>query len=182
MFYRKTVFSLGMAMALGVASAIAAGAEHEQHHPGPDATAPTRPEMPMRLMPENSGMPMPSMMQMMMGENGMSSHVEGRIAFIKAELKITDAQQPLWKAVADAMRSNAKAMAELPNHSAMTRPGNTLPDELATQEKMMAAHLDGLHKLRSALAPLYAALSPDQKTTADQLMVSPIGMTGMCKM
>ena len=49
-----------------------------------------------------------------MGRMGMMSaqagHVEGRIAFLKTELKITDAQLPLWNAVADAMRGDAKSM------------------------------------------------------------------------
>ena len=30
----------------------------------------------------------------------MAGHVEGRLAYLKAELKITDAQEPLWKAYA----------------------------------------------------------------------------------
>ena len=38
----------------------------------------------------------------------MAGHVEGRLAFLKTELKITDAQLPLWNAVADAVRANAK--------------------------------------------------------------------------
>ena len=48
------------------------------------------------------GMPMMDMMRMMMGQGGMpmmaamSGHVEGRLAFLKTELKITDAQLPLW--------------------------------------------------------------------------------------
>lgn len=42
----------------------------------------------------------------------MAGHVEGRFAFLKTELKITDAQLPLWNAVADAMRANAKSMSE----------------------------------------------------------------------
>ena len=33
----------------------------------------------------------------------VAGHVEGRIAFLKTELKITDAQMPLWNAVADAI-------------------------------------------------------------------------------
>src|SRR5690242_3257145 len=37
-------------------------------------------------------------------------HIEGRIAYLKTELKITDAQQPQFDAVANAMRDNAKAM------------------------------------------------------------------------
>ena len=50
--------------------------------------------------------PMMGMMQMMTGEHGMggmcmmmaamADHVEGRLAFLKAELKISDAQRPLW--------------------------------------------------------------------------------------
>ena len=40
----------------------------------------------------------------------MSRHIEGRIAYAKAELKITDAQAPLWNKVADTMRENVKAM------------------------------------------------------------------------
>ena len=38
----------------------------------------------------------------------MAGHVEGRLAFLKTELKITDAQLPLWNAVAEAIRANAK--------------------------------------------------------------------------
>lgn len=40
----------------------------------------------------------------------MSEHVEGRIAFLKTELKITDAQLPLWNSFAQAVRDNATAM------------------------------------------------------------------------
>src|SRR5579859_4383022 len=39
-----------------------------------------------------------------------SSHIEGRIAFLKTELKITDAQQAQWDKVAAAMRENSQAM------------------------------------------------------------------------
>src|SRR5579862_3383633 len=34
----------------------------------------------------------------------MAGHVEGRLAFLKAELKITDAQMPLWDKFATAVR------------------------------------------------------------------------------
>ena len=65
------------------------------------------------------GMPMRDMMRMMMGADGMpdmrtmaamAGHVEGRLAFLKTELKITDAQLPLWDAVADVIRANARSM------------------------------------------------------------------------
>jgi hypothetical protein len=131
--------------------------------------------MPMGSMPGASGgMPMMGMMQMM---GGMAGHVEGRIAFLKTELKITDAQQPLWNAVADAMRASAKDMAAMmPMMQSMMQPSGTLPEKLAAREKAMTAHLEALRKLKVAVEPLYAALSDDQKKTADQLMIGPMGM------
>ena len=50
------------------------------------------------------------MMSMMMS---MAGHVEGRIAFLKTELKITDAQTPQWNAFADALRANAQRIREM---------------------------------------------------------------------
>jgi hypothetical protein len=135
------------------------------------------------------GMPMMGMMRMMMGEDGMggmrmmSEHVEGRIAFLKTELKITDAQLPLWNGFAQAMRDNAKAMQgamqAMPGMSGgmmgMSQAG-TLPDKLTAREKMLSGRLDAVRKLKAAAEPLYAALSTDQKKTADEIMVSPMGM------
>jgi LTXXQ motif family protein len=178
---RKTCLSLAIALALAAAGAFAAESERDAHHPGmtPPA-AMTMPGMPMSRMSGNTGsMPMMDMMQMMMGQNGMAGHVEGRVAFLKTELKITDAQQPLWNAVADAIRANAKAMSGMPNGMPMMGAAATLPEKLATHEKMMAAHLDSLRKLKAAVEPLYAALSADQKKTADELMIGPMGMMGM---
>ena len=133
---------------------------------------------PMMGGQQMGGMPMMGMMQMMMG--GVAGHVEGRIAFLKTELKITDAQQPLWNAVADAMRASAKAMAAMmPIMQSMMQPSGTLPEKLAARQKAMTAHLEALRKLKAAVEPLYAALSDDQKKTADQLMVGPMGIMGM---
>src|SRR6185437_1141283 len=36
-------------------------------------------------------------------------HLEGRLAFLKTELKITDEQTPQWNAFADTVRTNATA-------------------------------------------------------------------------
>ncbi|WP_374313015.1 Spy/CpxP family protein refolding chaperone [Dongia sp.] len=53
--------------------------------------------------------------QSMMGYGMMNpgQHIEGRLAFLKTELKITDAQAPQWNAYADAMRANAKRMGDM---------------------------------------------------------------------
>ncbi len=41
---------------------------------------------------------------------GIIQNVEGDLAFLKAELKITDAQQKSWDQFAEALRTNAKAL------------------------------------------------------------------------
>src|SRR5215470_12879039 len=123
---RKSLGLLAVAVALTAIVALA------QTSPTPPAGtgSPSAQGMPMSGMPMGAmsggsgGMPMMGMMQMMMG--GMTGHVEGRIAFLKTELKITDAQQPLWSAVADAMRASAKDMAAImPMMQSMMQPSGT---------------------------------------------------------
>ncbi|WP_292269343.1 Spy/CpxP family protein refolding chaperone [Mesorhizobium sp.] len=132
------------------------------------------------------------MMRMMMGmmsaKDGpaelMTSpdHVEGRIAFMQAELKLTDAQQPQWKAVADAMRNNAKlakdAMAGM--GGAMMPAGSAAMTPLKRidhVEQMLSARLEGLRQLKTAMEPFYATLSEAQKAVADKLLLpAPMGM------
>ena len=92
-------------------------------------------------------------------------------------LQITDAQLPLWNAVADAIRTNANTMsAMMPGGMMGNGQTATLPDKLALREKMMTAHLEALRQFKAAVDPLYAALSPEQKKTADQLLMGPMGM------
>src|SRR3974377_817412 len=181
MLRRKSCASRALIiLTLVVTPALAQQEQHEQHHP-PAVTAAPSPGMPGGMMGAG-GMPMMGMMQMMMGQDGMSGmpmvaamagHVEGRLAFLKTELKITDAQLPLWNAVADAIRANAKSMGAMAEGNMQAA---TLLDKLATREKMQTARLEALRKLKAAVDPLYAALSDEQKKTADELIMGPMGM------
>ena len=129
---------------------------------------------------------MMGMMRMMMGEGGMggmpmmaamAKHVEGRLAFLKTELKITDGQLPLWNTFAEAVRDNANTMSEMMQSGMMgMSQAATLRDKLAMREKMMTAHLEALRKLKTAVDPLYAALTDEQKKTADEIMPGAVGM------
>ncbi|MBP2305201.1 hypothetical protein GBZ48_00070 [Azospirillum melinis] len=112
-----------------------------------------------------------------MGAMGLAfEHVEGRIAFLQAELRITDAQAPQWNAFADTLRSNAKAHQAM--HEQMTKGGlpSAWPERLAAQQKVLATRLDAVKAIEAAAKPLYAALSDDQKKVADQLFAGPMGM------
>ena len=128
----------------------------------------------------NMGAMMPMMRQMMMGQQGGMGlpfeHAEGRIAFLKTELRITDAQTPQWNAFADTLRANAKAHQAM--HEQMAKGGmpSSWLERLAFQQKAMSTRLDGLKALETAAKPLYAVLTDDQKKLADQLLSGPMGM------
>jgi hypothetical protein len=178
MFQQKTCASLVLMLSMAVAPALAQQQNAGPHHPagmGPAAMG-SPGGMYGGGMPGMAGMPM--MGQSGMGGIGMmAGHVDGRLAFLKTELKITDAQLPLWNAVADAIRSNANSVGTMMTGSMMgAGQTGTLPDRLARREKMMTAYLEALRKFKAAVDPLYAALSPQQKKTADQLLIGPMGM------
>jgi hypothetical protein len=183
-------------------------AEHDSHHPADSAQsapAPANPapdvaqpgmgatqgcmgNMPMMGMMNNMGM-MQAMGMMGPGMGGMATidRVEGRIAFLRAELKITDAQASAWNGFADALRANARKLAEV-RASMMARPGDaqakasTMADRLDQQEQWLQARLDGTRTMKAALAKLNETLSDDQKKAADDLLAPHMGMGMMGRM
>ena len=177
---RKICVWLVLTLALIAVPALAQQPQRDEHHPPAPPTA-AGPGMPGG-MAGGGDMPMMGMMRMMMGRDGMGMmgamvrHVEGRLAFLKTELKITDAQLPLWNALADAMRANAKSMGDMAGGMMGGSQTAALPDKLAMREKMRTAHLEALRRFKAAVDPLYAALSDEQKKTADELLIGPMGM------
>jgi len=122
------------------------------------------------------------------GMGGMATidRVEGRIAFLRAELKITDAQASAWNAFADALRANAKKLGEV-RASMMGRPGEvqqpapTMADRLDRQEQWLLARLEGIRAMKAAFVKLNETLSDDQRKTANDLLAPHMGM-GMVAM
>ncbi|WP_163272552.1 Spy/CpxP family protein refolding chaperone [Chelativorans alearense] len=173
----------------------------EAHHPDEAAPAPAplpaqQQAMPGGMMP---GMMSPDMMQMMMGVmsagNGpmmgqmgqtgpmMSpDHVEGRIAFLKAELKVTDDQQPLWEPLAETIRAGADSMKDMmPSMQGgmmgAGAAGVTALERIEIHEKALSARLQALRQIKAALKPFYATLDEGQKQKADRLLApAPMGM------
>ncbi|THD46772.1 MAG: hypothetical protein E8A46_25900 [Bradyrhizobium sp.] len=190
-------------------------AEHDSHHPADSAQsapAPANPapnspgmaapggmgNMPMMGMMNDmkdmmSGMSMMHNMGMMgmmgPGMGGMATidRIEGRIAFLRTELKITDAQASAWNGFADALRTNAKKLAEV-RASMMAKPADaqakpaTMADRLDQQEQWLLARLDGVRTMKSAFAKLNETLSDDQKKTANDLLAPHMGMGMMAMM
>ena len=114
------------------------------------------------------------------GPDAMLDRVEGRLAFIKAELKINEAQTPAWNGLADAVRSAAKQhnerMKALFGGEAKDR---TLPERVAAQEQALTVRLEEIRQIKGALNALYAVLSEEQKNEADELVLPMAGIGGM---
>lgn len=129
------------------------------------------------------GMMMAPGMMPMMGMMDPSQHIEGRIAFLKTELRITEAQSPQWNAFADALRANAKRMSEqwagmTPGMMMSGQAGSamSLPERLDWAAKHMTARSEMLQAMKGATTQLYGVLSDEQKGLADQLVHGPMGM------
>lgn len=131
--------------------------------------------MPMTEMMQTTGMLRP-------GGHGMGmatiDRVEARIAFLRTELKITDAQNAAWNAFADALRANARSLGEV--RTAMAGASQQgLVERFGLQEKWLAARLEGTRAIKAALANLVGLLSDEQTKAADELLAPHMGMMAM---
>lgn len=113
------------------------------------------------------------------GPDGMLDRIEGRLAFIKTELRITDAQASAWNQLADTIRAAAK------NHNERMKAAfsreekaKSLPERLEAQEQFVSARLDEIKQIKGSLTNLYAVLSDAQKKEADDIVLPMAGMGG----
>lgn len=99
---------------------------------------------------------------------GVGGHEEGRLAYARAELHITAAQESLWQAYATAVREAARGMATM----CKDRPeaNSSLPDRLDRHVEAMAARLEAMRATNRALRPLYGALDASQKKAAEEVL------------
>jgi LTXXQ motif family protein len=196
---RSIITATTFIAALGMANALAAQTltPSDPHHPSQGGTAQTTPPAAQSPgtgapMPGAPGMAMPGSgnpMMGMMGQGGtgmgmsgmgMTDRVEGRIAFLRAEIKVTEAQTRVWNEFAQALRTNATKLRELQAPMmamGAAAPSPTLVQSLEQQERHYAARLEGIRALQTALVPLYDALTADQKKTADELMGPHLGLS-----
>lgn len=113
------------------------------------------------------------------GPDMMLERVEGRLAFMKAELKITDAQATAWNGFADAVRAAVKQHNErMKAILAGDDRSKSLPDRVDAQEQLMSARLEQIKLIKASLKSLYAVLSDDQKKEADDMVIPMVGMMG----
>lgn len=108
------------------------------------------------------------------------SHAGERIASLKAELGITQAQEPAWDKFAGALLAaskSAEASMEA-RHKQMAEhgAGSSLPEKIENHLKMAGEHSVNLQAIKAALDPLYASFNGEQKKIADKQRISPMGL------
>ncbi len=157
----STLAAIAVLAAVPLASHAQTGPAGAPHHPDKAQAVPASPGgMDMKggaaggMMGGDMSRMMAMMHGSMMGGSMMGDmplkHVEGRLAFLKTELKITPAQEPQWTKFADGVRSTAR--------------------------NAQATRLETVRALKAAVEPLYASFSDEQKKLADELLMGPMGI------
>ena len=184
----KTCMKLVVTSALGLLMLGSAGWAEAAHHAAtPEATAATTQTVApaTEVAPPAAGMMamMPDMMKLMAAMSpgmmgGPTEHVEGRIAFLHAELAITADQETAWGAFAYAIRVNAKGLAD--SRSLSSDSGATgVAARLLSQQHIVEAQLTGLKAINAALDGLNKGLSDAQRTTLNSLLPELLGLPAM---
>jgi protein CpxP len=94
--------------------------------------------------------------------------VEKHINELRAELKITPAQESQWSEVVATMRENAKELDLAIDKRVANAAGATAIDDLNAYAEIAQAHADGVKKLARVFAGLYSVMSDVQKKEADE--------------
>ncbi|HUC68113.1 MAG TPA: Spy/CpxP family protein refolding chaperone [Stellaceae bacterium] len=95
--------------------------------------------------------------------------VAGQIAYLKAELKITPAQDSLWTPVAQAMRDNAQALDQAILRARQEKKPLDAVQRISLRESFAKTRSENEARFLASFKPLYAALSPAQQQAANEL-------------
>ncbi|MBX9589296.1 MAG: Spy/CpxP family protein refolding chaperone [Hyphomonadaceae bacterium] len=101
---------------------------------------------------------------------------DGRIAMIKAALKLSDAQLKLWMPVEEHMRASfaarqqARAERRERRQQGAAEQSASLPDRLDRASERMTKRAERMKAYAEAIKPLYASLTDDQKAVASVVL------------
>jgi len=104
-------------------------------------------------------------------QSDLDARVEGRLAYAKTLLGITDDHAAAWKAYEDVSRNNVKSLQEA--HLAVMsaeQSGSTI-DRMHGQTGEMQARLDARKALQPVTESLYNVLTPEQRERADAVLL-----------
>jgi protein CpxP len=92
--------------------------------------------------------------------------IDARLSELKAQLKITTEQEAAWQAFTGAAKQQASGMQGF--REQMHQSTGASPDRLAQHTQIMQQRAASMATMTKAFNALYAVLTPEQKTIADQ--------------
>ena len=104
-------------------------------------------------------------------QSDLDARVEGRLAYAKALLGITDSEAAAWKAYEDVSRANVRSLEAAERAVIDAERSGSAIDRMHAQTGMMQAQLDARKALQPATEALYKALTPEQRERADVVLL-----------
>jgi periplasmic protein CpxP/Spy len=102
--------------------------------------------------------------------------VDGRIAFLKAELKVTPAQDAQWQQLAAVMRQNAQSLDQAIANARQHRGAAVnAVERMEIRGEFAKVRAENQARLLTAFKPLYASFTPEQQQVANMLMTQHAG-------
>jgi protein CpxP len=101
-----------------------------------------------------------------MGTVDPSTMVESHLSDLKAQLKITPAQEAAWQAFTAQAKQQTASMQTM--RAQMLEGTGTAPERMAQRTTAMQQRAAGMATMTTAFSTLYAVLTPEQKAIADQ--------------
>ena len=112
---------------------------------------------------------------MMRRQPKMGAMVEGRLAYLKGELDITDAQATAWEGYVSAVKARVELMKGMHESMFETMQKGTATERMDARIAGMEAMLEAMKAMKPATEALYAVLSDEQKKVADELIGTDCG-------
>lgn len=95
-----------------------------------------------------------------------AARADQHLARLKADLKLTATQEPLWQAFAEKAKSEAgKGFTAMRENSQDL--GLSAPDRMAKRTEIMKDRVAAMESVNATFRPLYESLSVEQKRVAD---------------
>jgi hypothetical protein len=108
--------------------------------------------------------------QGMMGQGKLGAMAAGRLAYLKSELNITDAQADAWNGYVDAVNGRVSKLSDLRQRMMATLRTGSAVERRDARIAGMEAMLESLKAVNPAIQSLYMVLTDEQKKIADQLI------------
>lgn len=106
------------------------------------------------------------------GESHMTERIDGRLAYLEAEIGITNDQSPAWNRFAEEVRTSVEAHNSMMRQhwNAADNQTQPAPERISEQIDLMRARLTQLESLQAAVEALYGSLDAEQRREADTLL------------